>query len=83
MRAEEPELLYGISTDLSKNTITIGVISTGCTHKGSFRLVAPEGVSAINPTFDITPNKYIAGIITEVGVLEKPFNKSIKQAMEG
>ena len=46
------------------------------------RPVAPEGVAALNPAFDVTPNKYITGIITEVGVLEKPFNKSIKHAMD-
>ncbi|MGV8075633.1 MAG: S-methyl-5-thioribose-1-phosphate isomerase [Syntrophobacteraceae bacterium] len=44
------------------------------------RPVAPKGVKALNPAFDVTPNKYIAGIITEAGILEKPFAKSIRQA---
>jgi methylthioribose-1-phosphate isomerase len=44
--------------------------------------VAPEGVSALNPAFDITPNKYILGIITEVGVLKKPFAKAIRKALQ-
>ena len=30
--------------------------------------IAPEGVSVYNPAFDVTPAKYIAGIITEKGV---------------
>jgi methylthioribose-1-phosphate isomerase len=46
------------------------------------RLMAPEGVPALNPAFDVTPNKYVTGIITEVGVLRKPFKTSIRKAME-
>jgi len=30
--------------------------------------IAPEGVAVYNPAFDVTPAKYIAGIITEKGV---------------
>ncbi len=44
--------------------------------------VAPDGVSALNPAFDVTPNKYISGIITEIGVLRKPFGKAIRKALE-
>jgi methylthioribose-1-phosphate isomerase len=43
--------------------------------------VAPDGVGALNPAFDVTPNKFISGIITEVGVLRKPFPKSIRKAL--
>jgi methylthioribose-1-phosphate isomerase len=46
------------------------------------RLVAPEGVDALNPAFDVTPCKYITGIITEVGILKKPFGKAIRKALE-
>ena len=31
--------------------------------------IAPSGVPALNPAFDITPMKYVAGIICEEGVL--------------
>jgi methylthioribose-1-phosphate isomerase len=44
--------------------------------------IAPDGVKAINPAFDVTPNKYISGIITEVGVLRKPFVKTIRKALQ-
>ncbi len=44
--------------------------------------IAPEGVRALNPAFDVTPNKYISGIITEVGVLRKPFAKTIRKALQ-
>jgi methylthioribose-1-phosphate isomerase len=44
--------------------------------------IAPDGVSALNPAFDVTPNKYISAIITEVGVLRKPFPKTIRKALQ-
>lgn len=42
--------------------------------------VCAEGVHIINPGFDFTPAKYIAGIITEKGILKAPFETSIKEA---
>ncbi len=44
--------------------------------------VAPHGAIALNPAFDVTPNRYISGIITEVGVLRKPFAKAIRRALQ-
>lgn len=40
--------------------------------------VSPEGTRAANPAFDITPAKYITGIITECGIF-KP--KDIRKAL--
>jgi len=34
-----------------------------------FNRIAPEGVKAMNPAFDITPMKYVSAIVTETGVL--------------
>ena len=31
--------------------------------------IAPEGINVLNPAFDITPLKYVSGIICETGVL--------------
>ncbi|MGE5315469.1 MAG: S-methyl-5-thioribose-1-phosphate isomerase [Acidobacteriota bacterium] len=39
---------------------------------------APEGVDVFNPSFDVTPNELIAGIITEHGVLRPPYAESIR-----
>jgi methylthioribose-1-phosphate isomerase len=39
---------------------------------------APEGIRAANPAFDITPHKYITAIITEKGVIRKPFTRGLK-----
>jgi len=44
--------------------------------------VAPKNMRAYNPAFDVTPNKYIAGIVTEVGILRKPFTTSIREALQ-
>ena len=43
--------------------------------------VAPEGVEALNPGFDVTPAKYVSAIITEAGVARPPFNESLDLAV--
>jgi len=44
--------------------------------------IAPDGVKIENPAFDVTPNGYIAGIITEKGVVGPPYSESIPK-LEG
>ncbi|WP_027623740.1 S-methyl-5-thioribose-1-phosphate isomerase [Clostridium lundense] len=44
--------------------------------------IAPNNIDTFNPAFDVTPNEYITGIITEVGILRPPYNISIKNAMK-
>lgn len=44
--------------------------------------IAPEGVKVYNPVFDVTPPKYITGIITEKGIIYPPFDKNIKRIVE-
>ena len=39
--------------------------------------IGPKGVFALNPAFDITPSKYVSGIITEKGILKPPYMESI------
>jgi methylthioribose-1-phosphate isomerase len=39
--------------------------------------VAPAGTQVKNPGFDVTPARYIAGIITEKGVATAPFEESL------
>src|ERR671912_231384 len=43
------------------------------THVGSNQL-APDGAHVRNPSFDVTPAKYITAIITERGVYRQPFD---------
>lgn len=40
--------------------------------------IAPEGTPAQNPAFDVTPHKYITAIITERGIIRKPYGEGIK-----
>ena len=41
--------------------------------------VAPEGVAALNPAFDVTPNELVAAIITDRGVARAPYADSLTQ----
>jgi methylthioribose-1-phosphate isomerase len=48
------------------------------TSIGGVRL-APKGVTAANPAFDITPHKYITAIITDRGIIGKPYLHGLKK----
>jgi methylthioribose-1-phosphate isomerase len=41
------------------------------------RRLAPSGIRAANPAFDVTPASYIDGIITEQGVARSPYEESL------
>ena len=45
--------------------------------------VAPTGVAARSPAFDVTPHELISGIITDAGLLEPPFDVAIARVMAG
>src|SRR5712692_6299063 len=47
------------------------------THIGD-KMIAPAGVTAANPAFDVTPNRYVTGIITEEGIVRAPFEAGMK-----
>jgi methylthioribose-1-phosphate isomerase len=44
---------------------------------------APEGIGVRNPSFDVTPHRYISGIITEVGILRDPYSESLARSVTG
>ena len=48
-------------------------------HLGSSQLT-PVGAHIRNPAFDVTPHRYITGIVTERGILRPPYSESLKQA---
>lgn len=50
--------------------------SVEVTHIKDIR-IAPEGVKVMNPSFDVTPGRYITAIITEKGVIYPPFKENI------
>ena len=41
--------------------------------------ITPKGVKVFNPAFDVTPHLLIHGIITEKGIIRKPFHKNLKK----
>jgi len=47
------------------------------------RVITPEGVDVLNPAFDITPPELIAGIITEKGILQPPYEKIFIKNIKG
>ncbi|MDQ6660806.1 MAG: S-methyl-5-thioribose-1-phosphate isomerase [Chloroflexota bacterium] len=40
--------------------------------------IAPEGIQAANPAFDVTPHTYITAIITEKGIARFPFDEQLQ-----
>jgi methylthioribose-1-phosphate isomerase len=47
------------------------------THIAGVRIAPP--VTAAHPAFDVTPARYIAGIITERGVARAPYSESLRK----
>jgi methylthioribose-1-phosphate isomerase len=47
------------------------------THFG-LRATAPEGIEVRNPAFDITPNRLVAGFITERGIIRPPYERNLR-----
>ena len=52
------------------------------THVGDCQ-IAPEGVQVLNVAFDVTPHRYVTGIVTENGIAYPPFTQSLKRMVEG
>ncbi len=45
-------------------------------------LTAPQGTAAFNPAFDVTPHRYITGIVTETTVCRPPYTQSLRQVVD-
>ncbi len=41
--------------------------------------IAPDGIAVENPAFDVTPNRYIAAIITERGIAKTPYSEALQK----
>jgi methylthioribose-1-phosphate isomerase len=39
--------------------------------------IAPPGVPAANPAFDVTPHRYVSAIVTDKGILREPYVSTI------
>ena len=51
------------------------------THPGGCQ-VAPDGVHVLNVAFDVTPHRYVTGIITENGIAYPPFIQTLRRMVE-
>ncbi len=49
------------------------------THINGVRIM-PEGVSTINPAFDVTPANLVTAIITECGVIYPPYTRTLRES---
>lgn len=49
---------------------------------GGLNPTAPAGCPAYNPAFDVTPHRYVTGIVTEEGICYPPFSVSLRAAKE-
>ena len=45
--------------------------------------IVPEDYPARNPAFDVTPHRYVTGIVTENGIAYPPFEVSLRRMVEG
>ena len=45
--------------------------------------IVPAHFRARNPAFDVTPHRYLSGIVTEYGIARPPFTDSLKRAAAG
>ena len=50
-------------------------------HLGAAQL-APDGADVWNPAFDVTPARFVTGIITDHGICRPPFTESLRAACE-
>jgi len=47
------------------------------------RQVAPGGIRVLNPAFDVTPHSLITAIITDRGIIRRPYTTSIRKLVAG
>jgi len=44
-------------------------------------LIAPVGTWALNPAFDVTPARFVSAIVTDRGVIRRPYRASLKRVV--
>ena len=56
---------------------------TGLQWADDGRPIAPANARVANPAFDVTPHRYITGIVTENGIAYPPFKLSLRRMVNG
>jgi methylthioribose-1-phosphate isomerase len=52
------------------------------THPGGCQ-IAPQDVRVLNVAFDVTPHRYVTGIVTENGIAYPPLQQSLQRMVKG
>ena len=47
------------------------------------RQIAPSGIRALNPAFDVTPNELVTAIVTERDIARQPLGRTLRRLVEG
>ena len=47
------------------------------------KAIVPAHFKARNPAFDVTPHRYLSGIVTEYGIARPPFIETLRRAVAG
>lgn len=50
-------------------------------HVGG-EMIVPDDIEVFNPAFDITPNRLVAAIVTEYGVVRPPYEENLRRVVE-
>ncbi|MFB3925070.1 MAG: S-methyl-5-thioribose-1-phosphate isomerase [Syntrophales bacterium] len=87
--AKETRIPFYIAAPLSTFDASIGsgdeipIEERSAEEVSNFQSVrtAPDGVAVYNPAFDVTDSRYITAIITERGIIRKPFKKNIREVL--
>ncbi len=53
---------------------------TEVTYQG--QPIVPQGVAVANPAFDVTPHRYVSGIVTENGIAYPPFTLNLQRMVD-
>ena len=87
--AKEHRIPVFVAAPLSTFDFEESVESVVIEHRGEREVlflagkrIAPKGVGALNPAFDITPPENITAIITEKGILSPPYETAIRTLNE-
>ena len=74
-----PSSTFDLETDWTNVIIEERSVDEIC--KIGRKRIAPKKIKIFNPAFDMTPPEIVTAIITEKGVLEPDFKKSINEAI--
>ncbi|MEI7998774.1 MAG: S-methyl-5-thioribose-1-phosphate isomerase, partial [Candidatus Omnitrophota bacterium] len=76
-----PQSTFDLKIDSGKQIPIEQRDSEEVTHFAGIQTAA-KGVKVYNPAFDVTPASLISGIVTEYGLIVKPYIKNIRNTLK-